>query len=309
MARNFEKNSCSQMARLEVLFPFQIYLFSQVQGDLEHQRTETLILVQYLHLIYMHVKDIIEKATRCFCEQVQSLDSIMQCLRCSILQQLIPFIMTCLYCGSLDDDIMIAADNQISDMVRLWTNFLNIVHLNVDTVEDDDNCVQVALFSKRYGSTPSTATAWYLSLLYILVAADSRYITGLAPAVVPLTSQDELLMVWARSYILSGGLAEWELKRGVTRRDKSAIVDHEFLYPLYCEKDPMWKVVYSWMEVSVVAERDAQCHFRESMWKNKLYRNAQLEFRVFIVLIHLSRLEKMLQTYYAKLQSALARAA
>ena len=47
----------------------------------------------------------------------------------------------------------------------------------------------------------------YFSLLYILVAADSRYITGLAPAVVPLTSQDELMIVWARSYILSGGLA------------------------------------------------------------------------------------------------------
>ena len=40
------------------------------------------------------------------------------------------------------------------------------------------------------------------------------------------------------------------------------------------------------------------------MWKNKLYRNVQLEFRLFIVLIHLSRLETMLQSYYTKLQSA-----
>ena len=101
---------------------------------------------------------------------------------------------------------MIAADNQISEMVRLWTNFLNIANLNVDSTESDD-LVLNGLFSKMYGSVASTNTPWYFSLLYILVAADSRYITGLAPAVVPLTSQDELMIVWARSYILSGGLA------------------------------------------------------------------------------------------------------
>ena len=39
------------------------------------------------------------------------------------------------------------------------------------------------------------------------------------------------------------------------------------------------------------------------MWKNKQYRNMQLEFRVFIVLIHLSRLETLLRSYYDKLQS------
>lgn len=39
------------------------------------------------------------------------------------------------------------------------------------------------------------------------------------------------------------------------------------------------------------------------MWKNKLYRNVPLEFRVFIVLVHLSRLEALLQSYYTKLQS------
>lgn len=202
----FERNYCSHTARMEVLFPFQIYLFSQVQGDLENQHTETLILTWYLELVYRNARDLIEKATRYYCKQPSSLKEILNCLQHSILQQLVPFIMTCLYCGSLDDAIMIAADNQISEMVRLWTNFLNIANLNVDSTESDD-LVLNGLFSKMYGSVASTNTPWYFSLLYILVAADSRYITGLAPAVVPLTSQDELMIVWARSYILSGGLA------------------------------------------------------------------------------------------------------
>lgn len=189
-----------------MLLPFQIYLFSQVQGDLEHQRTETLILVHYLELIYIHVKQIIEKATACLERQAQPLQEILRCLQWSLLQQLVPFIMTCLYCGSLDDDIMIAADHQISEMVRLWTRFLHVAHLTVDQVDIEDNEHQTALFSKSFSSTASSATAWYFSLLYILVAADSRYITGLAPAVVPLTLQDELMLVWSRSYILSGGL-------------------------------------------------------------------------------------------------------
>ena len=127
--------------------------------------------------------------------------------------------------------------------------------INVDN-EDEGACTQVALFSKEYSSLPSTSTPWYLSLLFIFVAADSRYITGLTPAVDPNTNYDELLMVWARSYILSGGLAECERRGAITRRDKSTIVDHEFLYPLYCEKDPMWKVLYTWMDVRAAPPPD-----------------------------------------------------
>ena len=153
---------------MEVLFPFQIYLFSQVQGDLENHRTETLILTRYLELIYRSARDLIEKAICCFCQQRATVKEIVSCLQHSILQQLVPFVMTCLYCGSLDDSIMIAADNQISE--------------------------------------------WYFSLLYILVAADSRYITGLAPALVPLDPKDELMIVWERSYILSGGLARFSFR-------------------------------------------------------------------------------------------------
>lgn len=207
----FERSSVSQTARMDVLFPFQIYLFSQVQGDLLNERTESCLLVQYLQLIYTNVTTLIERATRCYCQKYLSADEILKCLQNSILQQLVPFIMTCLYCGSLNDDIMINADYQISEMVKLWTNFLNIAHLNVDEVENSDNCIQTALLSKSYSTIPSTGTAWYFALLYILVSADSRYITGLAPTLIPLDSNDELLMVWARSYILSGGLSQYDV--------------------------------------------------------------------------------------------------
>ena len=74
-----------------------------------------------------------------------------------------------------------------------------------------EDAIQNGLFSKMYGSVASAATPWYFSLLYILVAADSRYITGLAPALVPLDPKDELMIVWERSYILSGGLARFAL--------------------------------------------------------------------------------------------------
>lgn len=195
---------------MEVLFPFQIYLFSQVQGDLENRRTETLILTRYLELIYRSARDLIEKAICCFCQQRATVKEIVSCLHHSILQQLVPFVMTCLYCGSLDDSIMIAADNQISELVRLWTGFLNVANLDVDSTGTED-AIQNGLFSKMYGSVASAATPWYFSLLYILVAADSRYITGLAPALVPLDPKDELMIVWERSYILSGGLARFAL--------------------------------------------------------------------------------------------------
>lgn len=222
-----------------MLFAFQIYLFSQVQGDLEHARTETFILVRYLEMLYQRSRQLIEKAIGCLCQRRQPLENILVALQNSILHQLLPFVMTCLYVGSLDDDIMITADNQISDLVGLWTNFLTIAKLSDDVAESDDNKLQTALFSKAYSSQPSSGSAWYFSLLYILVAADSRYITGLAPAVVPLTSQDELLLVWSRSYIFSGGLAS----------NLNHVEDYAFLHGLYTGKDAMWKVVFAWMEV------------------------------------------------------------
>lgn len=191
---------------MEVLFPFQIYLFSQVQGDLDHVRTETEILKTYLEEIHQRVITLIRMAIQSFEKKKHPLDAILQALKNSLLQQLVPFIMTCLYVGSLEDDIMIEADNQISEMVQLWTEFLNKAKLNQDTIEQRDNQLQTALFSKAYSSVPSANSPWYFALLYILVAADSRYITGLAPPVAPLDSQDELLLVWSRSYILSGGL-------------------------------------------------------------------------------------------------------
>lgn len=279
----FERNVCSQAARMDVLFPFQIYLFSQVQGDLEHTRTETNILATYLEMIYVRMTELIRKAERCYLSKRQSLNEILRALQSSVIYQLVPFIMTCLYVGSLDDDIMIAADNQISEMVQLWTHFLTATNLTRDAMENDDDCLQTALFSKTYCSIPSSNSAWYFALLYILVAADSRYITGLAPAVVPLTSQDELLLVWTRSYILSGGLAE----------NVDAIEGHAFLSGLYNQTDHKWKTVFTWME----------CHYREAMWKSKMYRNPTLEFRLFIVLVYLSRLTPMLQDIYQKLQT------
>ena len=120
---------CSQAARLDVLFPFQIYLFSQVQGDLEHTRTETNILAKYLEMIYVRSTSLIRKAEQCFLNHRQSLDEILRALQSSLLHQLVPFIMTCLYVGSLDDDIMIAADNQISEMVRLSSVRLIVLFL------------------------------------------------------------------------------------------------------------------------------------------------------------------------------------
>ena len=83
--------------------------------------------------------------------------------------------------------------------------------LNTYACKCISNSIQTALLSKAYSTIPSTGTTWYFALLYILVSADSRYITGLAPALVPLDSNDELLMVWARSYILSGGLSQYYL--------------------------------------------------------------------------------------------------
>lgn len=46
-----------------------------------------------------------------------------------------------------------------------------------------------------------------------------------------------------------------------------------------------------------------ECHYREAMWKSKMYRNPTLEFRLFIVLVYLSRLTPMLQDIYQKLQT------
>ena len=194
---------------MEVLFPFQIYLFSQVQGDPEQKRTETLILVDYLVEIHRHAITLIRMAKQCFERHKQPLHEILHALQCSILQRLVPFIMTCLYVGSLNDDIMIDADTQISEIVQLWTEFLNKANLTEDTVEEHDNELQTALFSKSYSSEPSSNSKWYFALLYILVAADSRYITGLSPPVALLDAQSELLLVWSRSYILSGGYPEY----------------------------------------------------------------------------------------------------
>ena len=131
------------------------------------------------------------------------------------------------------------------------------------------------------------------------MAADSRYITGLAPALVPLDPKDELMIVWERSYILSGGLARFAFVGDdmLMDSDVSLIEDRDFLYPLYSNRDPMSKVLLSWLD----------SHFREPMWKSKMYRNRELEFKVFIVLIHLSRLEGLLRQMVKKLQGAAVR--
>ena len=59
----------------------------------------------------------------------------------------------------------------------------------------------------------------------------------------------------------------------------------------------MSKVLLTWLD----------SHFREPMWKTKMYRNRELEFKAFIVLIHLSRLEGLLRQMVKKLQGITVR--
>lgn len=41
----------------------------------------------------------------------------------------------------------------------------------------------------------------------------------------------------------------------ITNRDVHSIPDFDFLYPLYTGADPMWKTMYSWMDVMIVMVR------------------------------------------------------
>ena len=87
------------------MFPFQIYLFSQAEGDLQGQRCETAILQAYLSSLCSSCVRVLTKAMNVVYESKRYVD-VISALRETALGQLLGYAVNILYVNNYAMDVI-----------------------------------------------------------------------------------------------------------------------------------------------------------------------------------------------------------
>lgn len=113
-----------------VLFPYQVYLFSQTEGDFSCLRTESIILEFYLlQLFPLCVRIITKSLTRILEKDV--IPEVMSSLFETPLGQLLPYALSCLYIHNYSTYIGEHLSSEVEDLALLWCKLLTICRTEV----------------------------------------------------------------------------------------------------------------------------------------------------------------------------------
>lgn len=121
--------ACSHILK-NVLFPFQIYLFSQAEGDFSCLRTESIILEFYLLQLFPLCVRIITKSLTRILEK-DTVPEVMTSLFETPLGQLLPYVLSCLYIHNYSTFIGEHLSSDVEDLALLWCKLLTLCHINV----------------------------------------------------------------------------------------------------------------------------------------------------------------------------------
>lgn len=166
-----------------ILFPYQVYLFSQAEGDFSCLRTESIILEFYLlQLFPLCVRIITKSLTRILEKDV--IPEVMSSLFETPLGQLLPYALSCLYIHNYSTYIGEHLSSEVEDLALLWCKLLTICRTEVYSISlshsqhsllhDNASITWAPLYTATY-SAPIQSIPWYLDLLDCTVAVSTRY--------------------------------------------------------------------------------------------------------------------------------------
>ena len=127
---SYSPSKFATRALVDVLFPFQVYLLSQSQDDIETKRTESLILKGYISALFSSCVRIITKSLTRILEK-DTVPEVMTSLFETPLGQLLPYVLSCLYIHNYSTFIGEHLSSDVEDLALLWCKLLTLCHINV----------------------------------------------------------------------------------------------------------------------------------------------------------------------------------
>ena len=113
-----------------ILFPFQIYLFSQAEGDTTAARSETAIMQAYLSSLCSSCVRILTKSLL-FIKQTSRVADVISALRETALGHLLPYAVNVLYVGTFAMDVISYASGDLLELLTMWCQLMKMCCIDV----------------------------------------------------------------------------------------------------------------------------------------------------------------------------------
>lgn len=127
---SYSPSKFATKALVDVLFPYQVYLLSQSQDDIETKRTESLILKGYISALFSSCVRIITKTITHILES-DVVPEVMVSLQWTQIGVLVPYVMNVLYLGSFSSVLTELLHSGIDELALLWCKLLTICRIQV----------------------------------------------------------------------------------------------------------------------------------------------------------------------------------
>ena len=273
----------------EVLFPFQLYLLSQADGDASCQRTESVILEGYLMLLLSLCVRVVNNMIGWIQERPEEEPVLFTSLNESVLGVLLSYLLSFLYLGRFSHHVASTLRSDLNDLTCLWCRLLSLGHIQSSIQQNKEMILTHALYSPNY-KTQASSPPWYLTLFYLMVTTNTRYHYSSLHFNYIETREDMRCLL--ESFVFSGGLKLWGCVGAVTPSENTE--SRSFIQSVYNNELSEYDALHHWMD----------SHFPEPLWKRKKQPiHANLELKYFAVLVYLCRYDDLLLSRYTLLVS------
>lgn len=274
----------------EVLFPFQLYLLSQTDGDATCQRTESVILEGYLMLLLSLCVRIVNKVIGWIEEHPEEEAVLFTSLNESVLGVLLSCLLSFLYLGRFSHHVASTLRSDLNDLTCLWCRLLTLGNIQSSIQQNKEMILTYALYSPDY-QTFASSPPWYLTLFYLMVTTNTRYHYSSLHFNYIETREDMCCLL--ESFIFSGGLKMLG-EVGAVIHSTTSSSSRSFIQSVYENELSEYDALHHWMD----------SHFPEPMWKRKKQPiQPNLELKFFAVLVYLCRYDDLLLNNYMVLVS------
>ena len=114
----------------EVLFPYQIYLFSQAAGDVRGERCETAILQAYCSSLLSSAIRILTKALP-FLFETKRVADVISALRDTAIGQLLPYAVNMLYLNDYAMEVVSYISGDLHEVLVMWCKMMKVCTIEV----------------------------------------------------------------------------------------------------------------------------------------------------------------------------------
>ena len=270
----------------DVLFPFQLYLLSQAEGDTTCQRTESVILEGYLMILLSMSIRIINKVIGCLQQRPEDEAILFTSLSESVVGVLLSYLLSFLYVGTFSHHVASTLRSDLNDLTCLWCRRLCLGNIQSSIQQNKEDILATAIYVPEFTTIPSSPP-WHLTLFDLMVTANTRYHYSCLHFNYIETREDIRCLL--ESFIFSGGLKLWAWLCCVTCRESKG---SRFIQSVYENECSEYDLLHHWLD----------SHFPEPLWKRKKQPiQPALELKFFALLVYLCRYEDLLEDRYSRL--------